>query len=75
MLCCDICTILPYSPAPLELLTPKLHRPAHSDEIDLNDTFDVQTPKNDTFDVQTPKHPPHKSISAPAKKLKLDKKL
>nr|XP_028574451.1 E3 ubiquitin-protein ligase TRAIP isoform X2 [Podarcis muralis] len=62
------------SPAPLELLTPKLHRPAHSDEIDLNDTFDVQTPKNDTFDVQTPKHPPHKSISAPAKKLKLDKK-
>ncbi|XP_032996458.1 E3 ubiquitin-protein ligase TRAIP [Lacerta agilis] len=51
------------SPAPVEFLSPKLHRPAHSDEIDLNDTFDVQTP-----------NPPPNTISAPAKKLKLDKK-
>ncbi|XP_062979432.1 E3 ubiquitin-protein ligase TRAIP [Elgaria multicarinata webbii] len=53
------------SPAPLELLNPKLHRPAHSDEIDLNATFDVETPK----------HQPHKTAFAPAKKIKLDKKL
>ncbi|XP_066472456.1 E3 ubiquitin-protein ligase TRAIP isoform X2 [Tiliqua scincoides] len=53
------------SPAPVGLLNPKLHRPAHSDEIDLNATFDVQTPK----------HQPCKTVAAPAKKIKLDKKL
>uniref|UniRef100_A0A8D2LAT1 TRAF interacting protein n=1 Tax=Varanus komodoensis TaxID=61221 RepID=A0A8D2LAT1_VARKO len=53
------------SPAPLELLNPKLHRPLHSDEIDLNATFDVETPK----------HQLYKTAHAPAKKLKLDKKL
>ncbi|XP_060096051.1 E3 ubiquitin-protein ligase TRAIP isoform X2 [Heteronotia binoei] len=52
------------SPVPVELLSPKLHRPAHSDNIDLNATFDVETPK----------HQPHKTVPAPAKKLKLDKK-
>uniref|UniRef100_A0A6J0TBX9 E3 ubiquitin-protein ligase TRAIP n=1 Tax=Pogona vitticeps TaxID=103695 RepID=A0A6J0TBX9_9SAUR len=50
------------SPAPIELLTPKLHRPAHSDEIDLNATFDVETPK----------HQPRKTALAPAKKIRLD---
>ncbi|KAJ7316652.1 hypothetical protein JRQ81_002814 [Phrynocephalus forsythii] len=52
------------SPAPIELLTPKLHRPTHSDEIDLNATFDVETPKPQ----------PCKTALAPAKKIKLDKK-
>ncbi|XP_042305607.1 E3 ubiquitin-protein ligase TRAIP [Sceloporus undulatus] len=52
------------SPAPVELLNPKLHRPPHSDEIDLNATFDVETPN----------HQPHKTGLAPAKKFKLDKK-
>ncbi|XP_067417366.1 E3 ubiquitin-protein ligase TRAIP isoform X2 [Emydura macquarii macquarii] len=52
------------SPAPLELLTPKLHRPAHSDKIDLDATFDVETPE----------HQPRQSITAPSKKPKLDKK-
>ncbi|XP_065407509.1 E3 ubiquitin-protein ligase TRAIP isoform X4 [Chrysemys picta bellii] len=52
------------SPAPVELLNPKLHRPAHSHKIDLDATFDVETPE----------HQPHKSIAAPAKKPKLDKK-
>ncbi|XP_054833378.1 E3 ubiquitin-protein ligase TRAIP [Eublepharis macularius] len=56
--------LLSESPAPMELLSPKLHRPAHSDDIDLNSTFDVETPK----------HQPHKTAPAPAKKLKLDKK-
>lgn len=32
------------SPAPLEMLSLKLRRPAFSDEIDLNATFDVDTP-------------------------------
>ncbi|XP_021518175.1 E3 ubiquitin-protein ligase TRAIP isoform X1 [Meriones unguiculatus] len=32
------------SPAPVEMLNPKLHRPSFSDEIDLNATFDVKTP-------------------------------
>uniref|UniRef100_U3I6F1 TRAF interacting protein n=1 Tax=Anas platyrhynchos platyrhynchos TaxID=8840 RepID=U3I6F1_ANAPP len=32
------------SPAPVELRHPKLHRPAHSDEINLDATFDVDTP-------------------------------
>ncbi|XP_074929062.1 E3 ubiquitin-protein ligase TRAIP isoform X2 [Chelonoidis abingdonii] len=52
------------SPAPVELLSPKLHRPAHSNKIDLDTTFDVETPE----------HQPHKSITTPAKKPKLDKK-
>ncbi|TFJ99520.1 oxysterol-binding protein 2 [Platysternon megacephalum] len=52
------------SPAPVELLSPKLHRPAHSNEVDLDATFDVETPE----------HQPHKSITTPAKKSKLDKK-
>ncbi|XP_061473756.1 E3 ubiquitin-protein ligase TRAIP [Rhineura floridana] len=52
------------SPVPLEFLNPKLHQPAHSDEIDLNATFDIQTPT----------HLPHKTVLAPAKKIKLDKK-
>ncbi|KAJ6667776.1 hypothetical protein lerEdw1_016097 [Lerista edwardsae] len=53
------------SPAPVGLLSPKLHRPTHSDEIDLNATFDVETPKHQTC----------KTFPAPAKKIKLDKKL
>ncbi|XP_044881340.1 E3 ubiquitin-protein ligase TRAIP isoform X3 [Mauremys mutica] len=52
------------SPAPVELLSPKLHCPAHSNKID----------RNATFDVETPEHQPHKSITTPAKKPKLDKK-
>ncbi|XP_072203113.1 E3 ubiquitin-protein ligase TRAIP isoform X2 [Excalfactoria chinensis] len=52
------------SPAPVELQHPKLHRPAHSDEINLDDTFDVDTPEN---------HPCRSPFSA-AKKQKLDKK-
>ncbi|XP_035299838.1 E3 ubiquitin-protein ligase TRAIP isoform X2 [Cricetulus griseus] len=32
------------SPAPVEMLHPRLHRPSISDEIDLNATFDVVTP-------------------------------
>lgn len=32
------------SPAPVEMLNLKLRRPAFSDEIDLNATFDVDTP-------------------------------
>ncbi|XP_008851387.1 E3 ubiquitin-protein ligase TRAIP [Nannospalax galili] len=32
------------SPAPVEMLNPKLCRPSFSDEIDLNATFDVDTP-------------------------------
>eukprot|EP00075_Anas_platyrhynchos_P022845 XP_027312098.1 myosin heavy chain, clone 203-like [Anas platyrhynchos] len=32
------------SPAPVELRHPKLHCPAHSDEINLDATFDVDTP-------------------------------
>ncbi|XP_050814657.1 E3 ubiquitin-protein ligase TRAIP isoform X2 [Gopherus flavomarginatus] len=52
------------SPAPVELLSPKLHRPAHSNKMDLDTTFDVEIPE----------HQPHKSITTPAKKPKLDKK-
>uniref|UniRef100_G1KHN0 TRAF interacting protein n=1 Tax=Anolis carolinensis TaxID=28377 RepID=G1KHN0_ANOCA len=52
------------SPAPVELLKPKLHRPALNGEIDLNATFDVETPKRQ----------PHKTNPVPAKKIKLDKK-
>uniref|UniRef100_A0A8C2YAN0 TRAF interacting protein n=1 Tax=Coturnix japonica TaxID=93934 RepID=A0A8C2YAN0_COTJA len=52
------------SPTPVELQHPKLHRPAHSDEINLDDTFEVDTPEN---------HPCRSPFSA-AKKQKLDKK-
>ncbi|NXT19958.1 TRAIP ligase, partial [Syrrhaptes paradoxus] len=52
------------SPAPVELQHPKLHRPAHSDEINLDATFDVDTPE----------HQPCRSLSNPAKRQKLDKK-
>lgn len=36
------------SPAPVEMLNPRLHRPPFSDEIDLNATFDVNTPPAQT---------------------------
>ncbi|ETE70716.1 Transforming protein RhoA, partial [Ophiophagus hannah] len=49
------------SPAPAQFLNPKFHQPVHTDEIDLNATFDVETPKS------------HKKAVAPAKKIKLDK--
>nr|XP_009679026.1 PREDICTED: E3 ubiquitin-protein ligase TRAIP [Struthio camelus australis] len=52
------------SPTPVELRHPKLHRPAHSDEINLDATFDVDTPE----------HQPCRSLSSPAKRQKLDKK-
>uniref|UniRef100_A0A8B9PME0 TRAF interacting protein n=1 Tax=Apteryx owenii TaxID=8824 RepID=A0A8B9PME0_APTOW len=52
------------SPTPMELRHPKLHRPAHSDEINLDATFDVDTPE----------HQPCRSLSSPAKRQKLDKK-
>ncbi|NXQ81539.1 TRAIP ligase, partial [Nyctibius grandis] len=52
------------SPAPVELRHPKLHRPAHSDEINLDATFDVDTPE----------HEPCRSLFSPAKRQKLDKK-
>ncbi|KFO92603.1 TRAF-interacting protein, partial [Buceros rhinoceros silvestris] len=53
------------SPTPVELRHPKLHRPAHSDEINLDATFDVDTPE----------HQPCRSLCSPAKRQKLDKKL
>ncbi|XP_026529006.1 E3 ubiquitin-protein ligase TRAIP [Notechis scutatus] len=49
------------SPAPAQFLNPKFHQPVHTDEIDLNATFDVETPKS------------RKKAVAPAKKIKLDK--
>ncbi|XP_014809005.1 PREDICTED: E3 ubiquitin-protein ligase TRAIP isoform X1 [Calidris pugnax] len=52
------------SPAPVELRHPKLHRPAHSDEINLDATFDVDTPE----------HQPCRSLFNPAKRQKLDKR-
>ncbi|NXL32152.1 TRAIP ligase, partial [Glaucidium brasilianum] len=52
------------SPAPMELRHPKLHRPAHSDEINLDATFDVDTPE----------HQSCRSPFSPAKRQKLDKK-
>lgn len=58
------CSAWPCSPAPMELRHPKLHRPAHSDEINLDATFDVDTPENQ----------PCKSLVSPAKRQKLDKK-
>ncbi|NXQ19556.1 TRAIP ligase, partial [Peucedramus taeniatus] len=48
------------SPIPVELQHPKLHRPAHSDEINL--------------DVDTPEHQPCTAPFSPAKRQKLDKK-
>ncbi|NWR37988.1 TRAIP ligase, partial [Tachuris rubrigastra] len=52
------------SPVPVELQHPKLHRPAHSDEINLDATFDVDTPE----------HQPCTSPFSPAKRQKLDKR-
>ncbi|NXD30127.1 TRAIP ligase, partial [Spelaeornis formosus] len=52
------------SPAPVELQHPKLHRPAHSDEINLDAAYDVDTPE----------HQPCKAPFGPAKRLKLEKK-
>ncbi|KAM8994755.1 E3 ubiquitin-protein ligase TRAIP isoform 1-T1 [Ara ararauna] len=52
------------SPAPVELRHPKLHRPAHSNEINLDASFDVDTPE----------HQPCSSLCSPAKRQKLDKK-
>uniref|UniRef100_A0A663MH07 TRAF interacting protein n=1 Tax=Athene cunicularia TaxID=194338 RepID=A0A663MH07_ATHCN len=52
------------SPTPVELRHPKLHRPAHSDEINLDATFDVDTPE----------HQSCRSPFSPAKRQKLDKK-
>ncbi|KAM3666085.1 E3 ubiquitin-protein ligase TRAIP isoform 1-T1 [Ammospiza maritima maritima] len=52
------------SPAPMELQHPKLHRPAHSDEINLDATLDVATPE----------HQPCTAPLGPAKRQKLDKK-
>ncbi|XP_064523990.1 E3 ubiquitin-protein ligase TRAIP isoform X1 [Pseudopipra pipra] len=52
------------SPTPVELRHPKLHRPAHSDEINLDATFDVDTPE----------HQPCTSPFSPAKRQKLDKR-
>ncbi|XP_061864541.1 E3 ubiquitin-protein ligase TRAIP [Colius striatus] len=52
------------SPAPVDLRPPKLHRPPHSPEIDLDATSDVDTPE----------HEPCPSLLSPAKRQKLDKK-
>ncbi|NWT57076.1 TRAIP ligase, partial [Erythrocercus mccallii] len=53
------------SPCPVELQHPKLHRPAHSDEINLDATYDVDTPE----------HQPCTAPLGPKKRQKLDKKL
>ncbi|NXG21219.1 TRAIP ligase, partial [Grallaria varia] len=52
------------SPTPVELRHPKLHHPADSDEINLDATFDVDTPE----------HQPCTSPFSPAKRQKLDKR-
>ncbi|NXM96452.1 TRAIP ligase, partial [Sylvia borin] len=52
------------SPVPMELQHPKLHRPAHSDEINLDATYDVDTPE----------HQPCPAPFGPSKRQKLDKK-
>ncbi|NXG53199.1 TRAIP ligase, partial [Psilopogon haemacephalus] len=52
------------SPAPVELQHPKLHRPANNDEINLDATFDVDTPE----------HEPCRSPCRPVKRRKMDKK-
>lgn len=41
-----------YSPAPVEVLNLKLRRPAFSDDIDLNATFDVATPPGRPSSIQ-----------------------
>lgn len=40
------------SPAPLEMLSLKLRRPAFGDDIDLNATFDVDTPSAQSSSIQ-----------------------
>lgn len=40
------------SPAPVEMLNLKLRRPAFSDDIDLNATFDVDTPPAQPSSIQ-----------------------
>ncbi|KAF4803446.1 E3 ubiquitin-protein ligase TRAIP-like protein [Turdus rufiventris] len=52
------------SPTPVELQHPKLHRPEHSDEINLDATYNVDTPE----------HQPCAAPFGPAKRKKLDKK-
>ncbi|NWZ79448.1 TRAIP ligase, partial [Poecile atricapillus] len=52
------------SPTPVDLQHPKLHRPAHSDEINLDATYDVDTPE----------HQPCTAPFGPTKRQKLDKK-
>ncbi|NXR40115.1 TRAIP ligase, partial [Zosterops hypoxanthus] len=52
------------SPVPVELQHPKLHRPAHSDEINLDGTYDLDTPE----------HQPCQAPFGPSKRQKLDKK-
>ncbi|NWU33346.1 TRAIP ligase, partial [Hylia prasina] len=52
------------SPSPVELQHPKLHRPAHSDEINLDATYDVDTPEQQ----------PCTAPIGPTKRQKLDKK-
>ncbi|NXR77638.1 TRAIP ligase, partial [Pycnonotus jocosus] len=52
------------SPSPVELQHPKLHRPAHSDEINLDAAYDVDTPE----------HQPCTAPFGPSKRQKLDKK-
>ncbi|KAM4651370.1 E3 ubiquitin-protein ligase TRAIP [Discoglossus pictus] len=53
------------SPAPMGLERPRLHRPALGEDINLDMTFDIDTPEHDT----------QKSLVAPSKKLKLDKRV
>ncbi|XP_058229695.1 E3 ubiquitin-protein ligase TRAIP [Hemibagrus wyckioides] len=50
------------SPAPVELKSPRLHRPSDSQDIDLNMTFDISTPE------QVEKKP----TAVPSKKMRLD---
>ncbi|XP_008630506.2 PREDICTED: E3 ubiquitin-protein ligase TRAIP [Corvus brachyrhynchos] len=52
------------SPVPVELQHPKLHRPSDSDEINLDATYDVDTPE----------HQPCTSPFGTTKRQKLDKK-
>ncbi|NWY21029.1 TRAIP ligase, partial [Aphelocoma coerulescens] len=52
------------SPVPVELQHPKLHRPSHSDEFNLDATYDVDTPE----------HQPCTSPFGTTKRQKLDKK-
>ncbi|NXI47230.1 TRAIP ligase, partial [Galbula dea] len=53
------------SPVPVELQHPKLHRPAHSEDINLDAAFDVDTPDHESC----------RSLCSPAKRQKLDKRL